>query len=137
MTKCTICLSKVKDKAKLPCKHVFCHKCIKENQKFSNKCPNCRQVYVSYRHRRKTKNVAMTKSMKDFVSDITCMYLTDIRYRVLLDIGYMQGMEIAMRRFNLIKLTIQLLLNSEECNTRCFLLAVLENMNNVSSINME
>ncbi|KHN81499.1 RING finger and transmembrane domain-containing protein 2 [Toxocara canis] len=41
---CTICFSEVADPIKLPCGHVFCHRCIGTWLDNENTCPNCRAV---------------------------------------------------------------------------------------------
>jgi hypothetical protein len=48
--KCSICLTnKRTNKATLPCKHVFCAKCITKNLEVNNRCPLCRRTYSTYK----------------------------------------------------------------------------------------
>ena len=38
---CSICLSTIKKAQMTTCGHSFCQKCIKQNLKYNQNCPNC------------------------------------------------------------------------------------------------
>ncbi len=108
--RCTICLGKIKDKVKLPCKHKFCYACITENQKYSNRCPNCRAAYKKYRHKKKTKRVLLNDDLI-FAASQTSRYISDIHYRFRVDMRYLRNISSI---FLLIKATVEILATSNE-----------------------
>ena len=46
---CSICLNIFKLPIVLICGHTFCKKCILEQKKYNNKCPECR-CHISWGH---------------------------------------------------------------------------------------
>lgn len=124
----------VKNRAKLPCKHKFCYDCIKKNQEYSNKCPNCRQKYVKYKHKRKTKYVDISRNMREAISTMTSRYIVNSSYRMYIDCMYHLG-DTHQLRFLIIKDTIQMLLSFEDCTEREFLQLIFDRMNNIVRIN--
>lgn len=124
----------VKNRAKLPCKHKFCYDCIKQNQEYNNKCPNCRQKYYKYKHKKKTKYVDLTKNIKDCIYTMTYRYIVNSSYRLYIDCMYHIG-GIHKLRFLIIKDTIQMLLSFEDCREREFLQLIFDSMINIVRIN--
>ena len=132
-TRCTICLENVRNRVKLPCKHKFCYKCIKENQKYNNKCPNCRETYYKYRHKKKTKSVDMSEDFKNYIATLTTNYITDIYYRYSIDIMYLKNIS---NKFRIIETTINILLDSNSISDRNVLEEIKEHMDYINSINI-
>jgi hypothetical protein len=134
-TICSICLEPVKSRAKLPCKHKFCYECIKKNQQYNNRCPNCRQSYIKYRHKKKTKYTDLSNEMKDTISIMTSRYIMSPTYRIVVDLLYQNGSRFSRSRFLLIRDTLKILLSSEVCMERDLLNHLHDHMNNIVSIN--
>lgn len=131
---CSICLDEVKSRARLPCKHVFCHKCILENQKYSNKCPNCRQQYTTYRHRKKTKHVPLSNDMKEYIASLTSRYVTDPLFRSMTNIMYRHGHPIYRIKFLIIRDTIRYLMTTD-CSEQAYLHYLSHRMDEIQRIN--
>ena len=136
-TICSICLEPVKNRAKLPCKHKFCYDCITKNQKYNNKCPNCRKSYIKFRHKKQTKHVELSDEMKELISTMTSRYIVSPIYRIIVNLLFENGSRMGKSRFFIIRDTIQMLLSSSECMEREFLTDLLDRMNNIVRINTE
>lgn len=131
-SRCTICLGRVKNRVKLPCKHKFCHDCIIKNQKYSHKCPNCRQMYSHFSHKKKKVYLPISEEFKNYVATLVSRYITDVFYRYTIDALYLNNFT---NKLNIIETTINILLKSDELSPIDILDDIKNHINYIKSIN--